>query len=403
MIRSHFYIKVMLLLGIMVIVTTSSSGQNNYISLQEAVEIARKNYVGLEKDRLSIAQRNKMAQASLPLLPAQLSVSGEEFDFNKQSGVHSLNIQQNFYLPKAKRIQQAYYQSEATLAEKQYALTDQQLKREVEQAYYQLMHAKQEQELVAESIALYEDFLSVTTAQLEAGETGKIPQLSARSRLGQAKLEQEHALEQYQIALTLFNQWLQSDSTYDVRGELPLDATLPSDSIQQANPHLQVIYAQRELALAKVETAKAQLIPQINSGLRLQTASGVFPLFGYQLGLNIPLFKKSYNNRIEAAKIGVKVEEAALQMEQQQMERIISKLRYRLDHQLHILEYLRQDLSPIVNEQKEVNIRAYREGEIGYLEYLDGLEQVIKVRQQYLTALYQFNALAVELDYWMGK
>jgi cobalt-zinc-cadmium resistance protein CzcA len=157
------------------------------------------------------------------------------------------------------------------------------------------------------------------------------------------------------------------------------------------------------LALAKVETKKAQLLPQINSGLRLQTAFGTFPLFGYQVGVNVPLFRRSYKAQIDAAKVGVMVQEAALRTEQQELRRTISELRYHLEHQLHILEYLEEDLSPIVQEQSEVNLPAYREGEIGYLEYLDGLEQVIRVKQQYLDALFQFNSLRIELDYWLGN
>lgn len=401
--KRQFKIKILLLLALVCTITTSSIGQNNFISLQEALLIARKNYTGLERDRLSIDQQYKLAEAGLPQQRTQLFLSGEEFDFNNQSGIHSLNLQQNFNLPKAAKVQRAFYEKGAALAEKQLALTDQQLKRQVEQTYYQLLYAKQEQKLVAESLELYNNFLSVTTTQLESGETGKMPQLAARSRLGQARLEQEHTIEKHQIALTLFNQWLRSDTLYDVRGELSISSGLLTDSILLSNPHLQIIQAQRELAIAKVEREKAQLFPQINSGLKLQTASGNFPLFGYQIGVNVPLFRKAYQRRIEAAEIGVKVQEAVLITEQQRLERTISELRYRLEHQLHILEYLQQDLIPIVNEQSEVNLKAYNEGEIGYLEYLDGLEQVIKVRKQYLTALYKFNAFRVELDYWLGR
>lgn len=85
------------------------------------------------------------------------------------------------------------------------------------------------------------------------------------------------------------------------------------------------------------------------------------------------------------------------------MERIISELQYRLVNQQHILQYLQEDMAPIVNEQSEVNLQAYQEGEISYLEYLDSLEQVIKVKKQYLSALYKFNFSTVELDYWIGK
>jgi cobalt-zinc-cadmium resistance protein CzcA len=404
MIKRPFKTKALLLLGLVCSLTTWSFGQSKSIDLEEALSIARKNYAGLERDRLAVDQQNRLAATRLPFQPTQLYFSGEEFGANNQSGIHSFNVMQNFYLPKASKVQQAFYQQGAAVAEKQLALTDHELKRQIEQIYYQLLYTKQEQDLVAENVALYRNFLSVTTKQLESGETGRIPQLSARSHLGQAQLEQEHAAEKHQIALTLFNQWLASDTIYDVRGELlPPVSRSRSDTSLQNNPHLQVIEAQRALANAKVETESAQLLPQINSGFKLQTQAGNFPLFGYQIGVNVPLFQKAYNGRIEAAEVGVKIQEAALQTKAQELVRTISELQYRLEHQQHILEYLQEELTPIVNEQREVNLKAYQEGEISYLEYLDGLEQVVKVKQQYLEALYKFHALQVELDYWLGK
>lgn len=403
MIKRQFKIEILLLLGLVCAVATSSIGQSKSIGLEEALSIARKNYAGLERDRLAVDQQNKLAEAGLLPQPTQLYLSGEEFGANGQTGIHSINVQQNFYLPKATKAQQSFYKQGALLAEKQLALTDHELKRQVEQAFYQLLYAKQEQELVADNVALYNSFLSVTTAQLETGETGRIPQLAARSRLGQAQLEQEHAIEKYQIAWSLFNQWLQSDTLYEVAGELPFDSDFSSDTTLQNNPHLQVIEARRQLASANIETEKAQLLPQINSGFKLQTAPGNFPLFGYQLGVNVPLFKKAYRGRIEAAEVGVLVQEAELKAKEQELERTISELKYRIRLQQRILEYLQQDLTPIVHEQSDANLKAYAEGEIGYLEYLDGLEQVVKVKQQYLTALYKFNVLRVELDFWIGK
>lgn len=384
-------------------IALSVFGQIQAISLEEALSIARKNYAGLERDRLKIEQYNKLASTGLPIQPTQLYISGEEFGSNGQTGVHSLNVQQNFYLPKASKAQRAYYRQGAALAEKQLQLTDWELKRQVEQAYYQLLYANEAQTLVIDNVSLYNDFLTVTTTQLETGETGRLPQMAARSRLGQAQLEQQHAQKAYQIALSLFNQWLQSDSLYEATGNLTPPADLLKDTLLANNPHLQIIQAQKELAAANIETQKAQLLPQINSGLKLQNAFGNFPLFGYQIGVNVPLFKKAYQGRIEAAEVGVQVQEAALKTEQQNLQRTVNELQYRIESQRDILEYLQGDLTPLINEQSAVNLQAYREGEIGYLEYLDSLEQVVKVKQQYLEALYKFHVLKVELDYWMGQ
>ena len=401
--KRPFNIKSWLLLALLCAAATWGNGQTQAISLEEALEIARKNYTGLESDRLAVEQQNKLAEAGLAQQPTQLFLTGEEFNFGDQSGVHSLNLQQNFYLPKAVNAQREYYRQGANVAQKQLALTDRELERAVSQAYHQLQFAKQEQLLAAENLALYNDFLVVTTAQMETGESGKIPQLAARSRLGQAQLEQEHALEKYQIALSLFNQWLRTDAQCDVEGGLPFEQGIVADSIQPDNPHMQLLIAQREQAQANVATREAQLLPQINSGARLQNAFGEFPLFGYQLGVNVPLFKKAYRGQIEAAELGVKVQEAVILTEQQRLERTVSELSFRLGHQAHILEYLQNDLLPIVNEQSGANLQAYREGEVEYLEYLDGLEQVVKVKQQILEALYNFNVLRVELSYWTGN
>ncbi len=377
-------------------------GQEKAITLDEAIALAREEYVGLERDRLLISKYEKLASVGLPSQPTQLYISGEEFGSNGQTGVHSLNIQQNFYLPKASEAQQEYYQRSAILAERQMALTDRELARQVQLAYYQLQYTTEAMEIMDENVQLYSDFLEMTTTQLTTGETGRLPQLAARSRLGQAQLEYQHATESYDMSLSLFNQWLSTETDYTTVGTLTLSEEIES-VWQDDNPHLQIIQAQQELAQANIETQKAQLLPQINSGLKLQNAFGNFPLFGYQVGVNVPLFKKAYEGRIQAAEIETQVQTAALRTEEQKLQRTLNEIRYRMEHQRHTLSYLTEELRPLLDEQSQVNLQAYREGEIGYLEYLDSLEQIVQAKQQYLEALYKYHLLKAEKDYWTGR
>ncbi len=373
------------------------------IDLEEALKIARKNHAGLETGRLLTEQRKKMVEAGILHPPTQIFISSEEFDVKDQKGLHSLNFQQNFYLPKTIAAQKEVYQSAAHLATRQLALTDRTLEWQVTKAYYQVLVTREELGLARENLALFVNFKDVTHTQLTSGETGIIPKLAARSRLGQAQLELDHAEERFEIARTLFNQLIRSDIHYDVQGELPSPSSFSFDSLSMKSPQLQVKQAEIKMASAKVEQQRSQLLPQINSGLRIQTMDGDFPLFGYQLGVNVPFFKKAYRGQIEAAEIGVKLQESKLKETKNQIEQTLSELRFRLEHQLHVLVYLQEELAPIVNEQKEVIFAAYREGEVGYLEYLDSLEQVTEVKQQLLHALYEFNTLKLELDYWLGN
>ncbi|MCB0643000.1 MAG: TolC family protein, partial [Phaeodactylibacter sp.] len=281
----QLYLVPALVVGVM----SWTAGQGAQSYLRAAVDIAAANFAGLERDRLAVAQQRQLATSGLPMQATQLFFSGEEFNFEGQSGVQSFNIQQNFYLPKAAKAQRSYYEQGAALAEGHLVLTGQELKRQVAQAFYRLQYARQAQALAAESVLLHQDFLQLTTAQLERGESGKIPQLAARSRLAMAQLEQEKVDLQHQTAFALFNEWLQTDTLYDAKGELPFEPQSTATTGLAGNPHLQLLQAQQALAEAGVETQKAQLLPQINSGLRLQNAFGDFPLFGYQLGINVPI------------------------------------------------------------------------------------------------------------------
>ena len=94
------------------------------------------------------------------------------------------------------------------------------------------------------------------------------------------------------------------------------------------------------------------------------------------------------------------MKETQFEHAQNQLEKKVSELRFRLQHQVHVMVYLQEELAPILIEQREVTYAAFREGEIGYLEYLNSLEQVAQVKYQILLALYEFNVLKLELDYW---
>lgn len=380
-----------------------SAGQVTPIGLEEAISLAAKDYSGLQHNELEMSKYQKMAESGKSMQAAQIFLSSEEYDFTQQSGVHSLNIQQNFYLPGVSRAQKDYFNQAAQLADAKRKLTKKELERAVSEAFLRVLYATQMRELDSSMVALYEDFLNTTTLQLDAGEAGVLPQMAAKTRLGQAQLELEHAEERMQISLALFNHWLPSESEYMASGSLEMPMSEPIDTHRMVSAHLTVLEAKTDWAQAQIETQKAQLLPQINSGFRLQNAFGTFPVFGYQLGVNVPLFRKAYENQIEAAKIAVKSSRARMETESFHLKQKMIEIQHKIEHQKHIVSYLRNDLQPLIEKHSELSKKAYREGETSYLAYLDGLEQVVSVRKQYLEAIYELQLLTIESKFWYGN
>ena len=92
------------------------------ISLDEALQKASANYPQLQLLALQANQTAQLGNIKAAHPAATIGISSEEYDFSKNSGVHSLFIQQNFNLPKANRATQQVYQEQAKLFASQSAI-----------------------------------------------------------------------------------------------------------------------------------------------------------------------------------------------------------------------------------------------------------------------------------------
>ena len=163
-------------------------------------------------------------------------------------------------------------------------------------------------------------------------------------------------------------------------------------------------YEQSEqLAIAQLEVAKSKLTPQLQTGAMLQTVNGKFPFYGYQLGINVPLFRKSQNTNVEAAELQIQVQKAQKQAAIRELEIQREQLLIAIQRQLNSIKYLRESLLPSVIDRQEFARTAFRQGEAFYLEYLQSIEQGINFQVAYLEALKEYHLLKIKLKYLMDN
>ena len=375
------------------------TGQGQVVTLEEALVIALTNYSGITNIEMRIAKQSMLASAGKSHTPAQIFLSGEEFNFADEGGIHSLNIQQNFNLPKVNSAWKDFYTKKASLGTVELELTKLELIREVKKAFFELIYAKENRQLQERNIVIYEDFLNVTSALLEDGESGILPQLAAKTSISKAQLELEHSEERHLIARSLFNIWLDDETIYDASGKLNVEELSPTRDID-SSPHLLQYERRKDVALANIETKKTQLIPVLNTGLRLQTNTQTFPLFGYQIGMNVPLFKGRLKKQIEASEKDLLIVESERLTYAKQIQRTLTVLEHQITHQLHIIENIEKELLPLVEEQVRLNRLAYQEGESSYLNYINGLKEKNEAQQRLLDEKYQLKLLRIDWEFW---
>ena len=374
------------------------------LTLEQAFEIASRNYPLLRQDRQFIEQQNTLIRSAAKPPHTRVFVSGDEVDPNSTKGIHSVGIRQDFNWPGAKGRREEAIRQRARLGNARLELDGLELRRQVANAYFEVLHLLDLQELMRQQSSLFTDLVELAQLRFELGETGKIPVLSAQGKQKEATLAQIRASEDYEIALTIFNNWMYSDTAYEVAGRsLPKPAGYFNWFVNSGHPLLLYQQQQLNLAEAQVEVEQNMLLPQIRTGGLLQMVDADSPFFGYQLGLNIPLGQRSIRTRIEGAEMETEIRSTELEAARQELENERRRLTAALNKEQMSLDYIRQEMLPLAREQIDASRKAYAQGAVEYQDYLRNLEQAMDIQFRYLQGLKAYNLLKVELEFLSGK
>ncbi len=378
----------------------SSAQQYIPITIDNAIEIALQQDPSMLLADLKVSQNDNLSVAGVPNQPTQIFISGEEFNFEGISGVQSLNIQQTFNMPQVSKSYKDYYKAQMVKSSQLKELTRIDIIRSVELAYYRLVITKKELALSKETEDIYNAFYERSKEAFESGESNKSPLLSANTLLKKARLNIDHASHESEIALELFNMWLGNEGKYDA--VIMEDSNLENNPLNNAtlNPHLRIYLYEREIIQQNIEVQKSKLLPQLNTGLKLQSVNGNLLFFGYQIGVNVPLFRGAYKRQVEAAKVGLDIVDAEREIKEREISRRALKLNGHLNHLVEKIEFYDTELLPSVNEQVALMEEAYQQGEGSYVEYMMSLESRNNLKTERLKMVEEFFINSAELKYW---
>jgi cobalt-zinc-cadmium resistance protein CzcA len=380
-----------------------SPAQPPTISLDEALEMAVEQHPDLSTLRLESQRQEQLVEGSALQPPANIYFSGEEINFTPSQGIHSFGVWQNFNLPKAQNALKTAQKAQVELSLNAVALSANQIRRELRYYYYQLVQIRERESLLRQLQQEYAQFEQLAAARKDLGETGRLPLLAVQAKAREAQWTLDQLRNEYQVNLLRFNQWLASDTLFTPRDSLLPAPEAPGMTTGVVSPFILQQSLAVEAAEAQMEVEQTQLLPQLNTGFQAQSVGGQFIFWGYQIGVNMPLFRKGQKARIEAAEKAVLVQEQALRGAEYQYNRETAALRQSLQTQRAQLISLEGDLLPLARLQSETARDAYRLGEATYLDYLQALENIYRLELQRSEALKQFHLTHAEWLYLNGR
>lgn len=374
------------------------------VSLEEARELARQNYPSLQAAMAGV-QRDE-ALLNTAFNPGVTNVGwGIEELGPANDAIATLGFNQSGIDLFGRKPMRQWLDSRLEQSRQRYRLTEQELMRQVAQAWYRLSWAKGRLQVFAQLDSIYAAFEEASTARFEAQEIDRLALLAARSRYHQVALMRRQAADELEVAREALRRYLGVQAVVDV----PADSVLlwaPVEALDTTllavHPLLQVARQQVAAAQAFVAVQRARLKPSFNVGVGPQVIGGQFGFYSFQAGVNFPLFAKPWKARIEAAEAEVLMSQRLL--EQQKVE-LYSLLLRQYQQYLKVsraIAYYREIALPLAHAQMEAATESYRLGQLDYVSWIQNMDTALQSQLDYLDLLRQYNDLSTTLRYLLG-
>ncbi|WP_179022170.1 CusA/CzcA family heavy metal efflux RND transporter [Winogradskyella forsetii] len=385
--------------------TAQNSQMAQTITLEEAISMAKENYPSLKESQALIQREQAMKGTSFDLGSTSL-YTGREDQGVQQGILRTYGVQQGNIDLLSGFSKNKFYKERVKLGEKFYAVNEQQLIRNVMQAYDLINYNKAQLRFAEQLDSVYANFRTAAELRYDTGETGKLEFIAASSEYQQIQVLRQQAYDDIEIAKRALKQYLGIDQeieTVNLTYE-PMDFLANLDSASAANnPLLQYAMQNAEVSKANIGVEKSEFLPKFSISYDKLKYNDVSGFSAYQAGISIPLWFFPQKSRVKAAKADAMVAENQYLEQKAMTESRVSQLLKSLEKTQKTLNYYQEGALLLAEEQITTAELASKEGEIDYVNYITILNSAIRIKQNHIQFINQYNQQFIELQYQLGN
>ena len=389
------------------------SAQSRQMTLQEVLTMAAERSLTLQRSRMEV-DKTRILQGTAFHLDAT-SVSLSQDPTSGGSPDNAITVSQSFALPSVYSARRSLLKSETSAAQSRLAVSENELRREVSLAFYDLLYAQDVLHIYARQDSIYKNFNRVAEAKLRTGETGRLEQMNAIRLKQENDIKSDIAQRDFLTAQLQLMKWLNTDTLVIPLATATNELIFADNSIADV-PLLALAKSQEEVANRQLKLEKRNGLPTFSVGASVQTvikgfnpynidrsAYGGGNFMGFSVGVNIPLAFGAQKARVKAAR--KEVEMAQLNVRNQ--EYVLRKTydaaynNYVSAHKAY--NYYQKIGVPQAREMERISKASYEYGQIGYVELMQNLQSALEVWKDFADATRQYNKAIVELNYLQGK
>ncbi|MBC3784885.1 CusA/CzcA family heavy metal efflux RND transporter [Spirosoma utsteinense] len=376
------------------------------LSLSQALDLANRQSLLLRGSTLEIESQRALVGSAFD--PAKTNVEVQIGQIQARPTDYVLGATQLFAMPSFYRAQKQLYQSAATSAERRLVFRRVQLHTEIKQVYYRLLYDAQVSVLLRRQDSLYQNAARAATVRYKTGETNRLEQVSAETRLQSVQLRQltlRADIEANTRALQLLvntSDPIRVDTTLALRRDLTGLEPLADSARLASSPALSVLEQDRTVSRNQTYLERQRLKPDLLLGYYNQS---ILREAGYNVvpaGVALPLFTQATKARIAAARINEQITDNNLTYSQTQLTGQLAILQRNAETIRASLAYFEQGALPQARLIQSTALRSYRAGEIDYVEFFQAIQQAFVIEEEYLNAVLNYSNLIIQTEQLIG-
>jgi cobalt-zinc-cadmium resistance protein CzcA len=373
------------------------------ITLDEAIKTALQNNPQIKSASLEVEQQNVLKKTAFEIPKTNFSVIKGQY--NSKINDTYFGVTQEINFPTVYGMQSKVQKQNVLLSEKNLAVTQSQLIRNVKTAYYQLAFGMETLKLISYQDSIYKKFSEVAELKFKTGETSYLEKLSAQSKyqeLQMLKKKSEADIKIYQQELQKLLNAKQPISIADNSFQKQTLLGNEDTSAVNQNPLLAYYNQKISVATSQLSLEKNKFLPDFSVGYFNQSLDATKGFQGVQFGVSIPLFFWGQQGKMQAAKIQTKIAESEYENYDNNLKTLFNQQLQEYQKFAEVISYYETTSLKQADEILKISQLSFSKGEIGYVEYIQNLTQAVSIKTQYLETLNQFNQTIININYLTG-
>ena len=406
-----------LLFALLMPVLSNAQTAHSVYSLQQITDEALKNNAGIKSASLEIDYNKALKQTATNIGKTNVSVMFGQY--NSLNSDNNVSVSQSIPFPTVFTSQAELGNSQIKSSELKMEVSKNELIKELASAYYYLEFLYNQKKLLFRQDSIYSAFYKTAELRFKTGESNMLEKVTAETQLMEVKklmAQNEADISAYQSQLQAL-MCSKNRVSINENSTTKLDIAISTDNTAVAkNPYLEYLHQQIEVNNNARKVEAASVLPDFTVGYFSQTLIGYQNIngndqyfgankrfSGFQVGIAIPLWFVPLTAKVKAAKINTEMSEANYNHTQSTLQgQYTVAIQNYLKNKNTVLYYEQNALPNADLIIKQANI-SFKNGDIGYVEYLQALKNALAIKSGYLQSISDNNQSVLLIEYLLGK